>query len=839
MAVKENTLRNEFREEPLKPAKEKKANKERKEKEKKQKEPKDPDATPFSVSLNNPRMRRILGLLLISSSVFVLLSLISFLFSWQIDQSIVKNLDWDTVKQANPEMTQNWMGLFGAWISHLLIYRWFGIASFAFVPLLFITGFKLLFESKNIRLGKIYTLSFISIIFFSLLFGFLSSQLTGVFGPSFDYLGGAMGYEGQLWMSGVIGAAGVAIVLTIALLSYLVIAFNLNFRLPQFKKTDNSLIYTDYKDEAEANSGFNSASPFRDDKDEDEEEDEDFDDSDFKLIVLPDKNKESKREQLLEENEERTPLQAAHEDVSFKVKTAAPVKIDTSAPVTREDDRPAAQGSWYKYPALDILKNHENANAQVDSRELEERKNLIVETLENYKIKIDRIEATIGPTVTLYEIVPAAGIRISRIKSLEDDIALSLSALGIRIIAPMPGKGTIGIEVPNQNPQIVSLKEALASPEFRNSTFDLPIALGKTISNEVFVADLTKMPHLLMAGATGQGKSVGINTIIASILYKKHPEDVKFILVDPKKVELSLFKNIENHFLPELPDGQEAIITDTKMVVGVLKSLCVEMDERYDKLKDAQVRNIKEYNKKIERGLLDQEEHKRLPYIILVIDELADLMMTAGKEVEMPIARLAQLARAIGIHLIVATQRPSVNIITGVIKANFPSRIAFRVTSRIDSRTILDTGGSEQLIGRGDMLYSTGNELIRLQCPYIDTDEVELVTQHIRMQPYPERFRLNIINEDGEGMGFDDFGGDDMDPLFEDAARLIVNTQQGSTSMLQRRLKLGYNRAGRLMDQLEKAKIVGGNEGSKAREVLIGDEFALEQFLKDMNSKLR
>jgi S-DNA-T family DNA segregation ATPase FtsK/SpoIIIE len=838
MAVKENTLKNEFREELQKPVKEKKANKERKEK--KQKDEKDPDAVPFTVSLKNPRLRRILGLLLISSSVFVLLSMVSFLFSWQIDQSIVKNLDWDTVKQANPEMTQNWMGLFGAWVSHLLIYRWFGIASFAFVPLLFITGFKLLFESKAIRLSKIYTLSFISIIFFSLLFGFLSSRLTGIFGPSFDYLGGAMGYEGQLWMSGVIGAAGVAIFLTIALLSYLVIAFNLNFRLPQFKKADNSLVYTGYQEQEENNNGFNSASPFRDDKDEEEDEDDiEFNEDDFKLIVLPDKNKDLKREQLLEADDEKAPLHTAHEDVSFKVKTAAPVRpIDTSAAVAGHDDRPA-EGSWYKYPTLEILKNHENSNTQVDARELEERKNLIVETLENYKIKIDRIEATIGPTVTLYEIVPAAGIRISRIKSLEDDIALSLSALGIRIIAPMPGKGTIGIEVPNQNPQIVSLKEALASPEFRNSTFDLPIALGKTISNEVFVADLTKMPHLLMAGATGQGKSVGINTIIASILYKKHPEDVKFILVDPKKVELSLFKNIENHFLPELPDGQEAIITDTKMVVGVLKSLCVEMDERYDKLKDAQVRNIKEYNKKIERGMLDATEHKRLPYIILVIDELADLMMTAGKEVEMPIARLAQLARAIGIHLIVATQRPSVNIITGVIKANFPSRIAFRVTSRIDSRTILDTGGSEQLIGRGDMLYSTGNELIRLQCPYIDTEEVEQVTQYIRMQPYPERFRLNIINEDGEGMGFDDFGGDDMDPLFEDAARLIVNTQQGSTSMLQRRLKLGYNRAGRLMDQLEKAKIVGGNEGSKAREVLIGDEFALEQFLKDMNSKFK
>src|SRR6185437_14722656 len=387
-------------------------------------------------------------------------------------------------------------------------------------------------------------------------------------------------------------------------------------------------------------------------------------------------------------------------------------------------------------------------------------------------------------------------------------------------------------------PKIVSLKEALASPNFINSTYDLPIVLGKTISNEVFVADLAKMPHLLMAGATGQGKSVGINTIIASILYKKHPEDVKFILVDPKKVELSLFKNIENHFLPELPDGQEAIITDTRLVVDVLKSLCVEMDDRYEKLKDAQVRNIKEYNKKVEKGLLDQTIHKRLPYIILVMDEMADLMMTAGKEVELPIARLAQLARAIGIHLIIATQRPSVNIITGIIKANFPSRIAFRVTSRIDSRTILDSGGAEQLIGRGDMLYSTGNDLLRLQCPFIDTDEVDRLTRFIQEQPRPEPYRLNIFSDDGSGSGFDDMDGD-LDSLFEDAARLVVNTQQGSTSMLQRRLKLGYNRAGRLMDQLEKAKIVGSNEGSKAREVLFSDETGLEQYLRDISENRR
>jgi S-DNA-T family DNA segregation ATPase FtsK/SpoIIIE len=650
-----------------------------------------------------------------------------------------------------------------------------------------------------------------------------------------NYIGGAMGYELQSWLGGLIGAIGVAILLSIAVLSFLVIMFDINFniKLPAFRKAEQPMVYGEFKDEATA-AGINF-----DDKTNaatEEEDDLDVDEDDFKLIVLPDKNPLNKAALLTDMPAGSKPASGG---VDFKVKEAAAPKpaIPASGTVA-EMPFTSPQGSWYNFPSLNLLHNHESNNAKVDTAELEERKNLIVETLENYKIKIDKIEATIGPTVTLYEIIPAAGIRISKIKSLEDDIALNLAALGIRIIAPMPGKGTIGIEVPNLKPEIVSLKEALASPAFRNSTYDLPIALGKTISNEVFVADLTKMPHLLMAGATGQGKSVGINTIIASILYKKHPDDVKFVLIDPKKVELSLFKNIENHFLPELPDGQEAIITDTKMVVDVLKSLCAEMDDRYDKLKDAQVRNIKEYNKKIEKGQLDQKIHKKLPYIILVIDELADLMMTAGKEVELPIARLAQLARAIGIHLIVATQRPSVNIITGIIKANFPARIAFRVTSRIDSRTILDTGGAEQLIGRGDMLFSTGNDLTRLQCPFIDTDEVDEVTKFISTQPYPEPFRLNIISDDLVADDMDDFGGE-LDPLFEDAARLIVNTQQGSTSMLQRRLKLGYNRAGRLMDQLEKMRIVGGNEGSKAREVLIGDEFALEQFLKDMSYKIK
>ncbi len=828
MAPRENTFKNEFKT-PEQPGKKKAAVKV-KEKE---------------TAGRKGQVRKVSGLVLLSFSVFMLLAMVSFMSSWQTDQSLIAQLDWETIKKANPEMTENHMGIFGAWLSHLLIYRWFGLASFIFVPLVFLTGFRLLFDAKNVKLAKMYTLSSISIFFFSLLFGYVSNQFTGIFGQNIDFFGGALGYQLQLWLSGVLGAIGVALLLTISAMSFFTVMFDINFTLPTFRKREEPLLYNDPLENASAQAVGNFAqSKAADSKspesvlDEIEEQDED----EFKLIVLPEKGVAvAPPEPVATPPASPKPQpNSTLNGVNFQVKQPVPAKAQSVInEAIHMEEIQENKNSWYQFPSLNLLRDHQTTNVQVDPKELEDRKNLIVETLQNYKISIDKIEATIGPTVTLYEIIPAAGVRISKIKSLEDDIALSLSALGIRIIAPMPGKGTIGIEVPNLSPEIVSLKEALASPAFRNSTMDLPIAMGKTISNEVFVADLTKMPHLLMAGATGQGKSVGINTIIASILYKKHPDDVKFVLVDPKKVELSLFKNIEKHFLPELPDGQEAIITDTKMVVDVLKSLCVEMDKRYDKLKDGQVRNIKEYNKKIERGLLDQTEHKRLPYIILVIDELADLMMTAGKEVELPIARLAQLARAIGIHLIVATQRPSVNIITGVIKANFPARLAFRVTSRIDSRTILDTGGAEQLIGRGDMLFSTGNDVIRLQCPFIDTDEVEGVTDFIRTQPYPEPFRLNIITEDGGDGDFGDFDSGDWDPLFEDAARLIVNSQQGSTSMLQRRLKLGYNRAGRLMDQLEKAKIVGGNEGSKAREVLIGDELALEQFLSDMANKTK
>ncbi len=492
----------------------------------------------------------------------------------------------------------------------------------------------------------------------------------------------------------------------------------------------------------------------------------------------------------------------------------------------------------YKYPPISLLDEYgdtDKVNVQKD--ELEANKNRIVETLNHYSIKIEKIKATIGPAVTLYEIVPAPGVRISKIKNLEDDIALSLAAMGIRIIAPIPGKGTIGIEVPNQNPEIVSMKSMMSSEKFRTSKMELPCALGKTIANESYIVDLTKMPHILMAGATGQGKSVGLNVILASLLYKKHPSQIKFVLVDPKKVELSLFSKIERHFLAKLPDSEEAIITDTRLVVRTLNSLCIEMDNRYELLKDAQVRNIKEYNTKfIARKLNPIHGHRYLPYLILVVDEFADLIMTAGKEIENPLTRLAQLARAIGIHLIIATQRPSVNIITGTIKANFPARIAFRVISKIDSRTILDTGGADQLIGRGDMLLSTGSDVIRLQCAFLDTSEVDKITDFIGSQrAYPSALLLPEFADEQDSNGQAEFDPNDRDELFEDAARIIVQTQQGSTSLLQRKLKLGYNRAGRIIDQLEAVGIVGSFEGSKAREVKVANEFALEQFLKDLN----
>lgn len=754
-------------------------------------------------ALRFEQYKSIFGLLLMGTSIFMGLAFTSFLFTWKEDLSFADSA-------MNLGEIQNWMGYLGFLVAKKFIFDWFGVASFIFLPFIFLQGYKYGFKPKKLLLFKPFLIGLFLLVYFSLTFSFF-------FNDSIKILGGVFGQEVEHdWLGTMIGSTGVGILLGITGLSFLILMFNLTLKVPTFSvkkvKTEEGAESPKIDDKSASFVGKIKDSL----KDVNEEEEENY--IEPEPIVLP---------KIPKENKAVTP----NEGVGFEIKKKVIEAANASNEAKQEED--INRGSWYKYPSLTLLKDHGNVVPEIDTKELEERKNLIVQTLENYKIKIDKIQATVGPTVTLYEIIPSAGIRISKIKSLEDDIALSLAALGIRIIAPMPGKGTIGIEVPNLHPEMVSMKEALASANYRNSTADLPIALGKTISNDVFVADLAKMPHLLMAGATGQGKSVGINTIIASILYKKHPDDVKFIMVDPKKVELSLFSLIKNHFLPELPDGQDAIITDTKMVVAVLKSLCMEMDERYNKLKDAQVRNIKEYNKKIEKGQLDHIEHERLPYIILVIDELADLMMTAGKEVEMPICRLAQLARAIGIHLIIATQRPSVNIITGTIKANFPARIAFKVTSVIDSRTILDTGGANQLIGNGDMLFTNGGDIIRLQCPFIDTQEVSDLTQFISEQPYPLPFKLRIVTEEeGEG-SLDSFDGE-LDTMFGDAARMIVSTQTGSTSMLQRRLNLGYNRAGRVMDQLEKMGIVGPSEGSKVRKVLYSDEMALEQYLKTL-----
>ena len=637
-------------------------------------------------------------------------------------------------------------------------------------------------------------------------------------------LGGVFGFQMNIWLSTWLGKIGTGLLLFFSLSAFIVAKFNPTL----FRKKASE------------------------DKPEEEiEEEKIIEEPTVTKVSFEEEEKEEIPEPVLLSNNEPSVLSQAEsknqtideDELAFEVnkteeeETLSQKEIKSKIEELGDYD-PTLDLSNYKIPSIKLLNDYGSGKIEIDKDELEANKNRIVETLGNYKIGIASISATVGPTITLYEIVPEAGVRISKIKNLEDDIALSLSALGIRIIAPIPGRGTIGIEVPNQNPATVSMKAVLSSDKFQNSEMELPFALGKTISNETFVADLAKMPHLLMAGATGQGKSVGLNAILASLLYKKHPSQVKFVLVDPKKVELTLFNKIERHFLAKLPNTDEAIITDTKKVINTLNSLCIEMDQRYDLLQNAQCRNIVEYNKKfIARKLNPNDSHRYLPYIVLVIDEFADLIMTAGKEVETPIARLAQLARAIGIHLIVATQRPSVNVITGIIKANFPARIAFRVTSKIDSRTILDAGGADQLIGRGDMLIALGSELTRLQCAFIDTPEVEKVTDFIGNQrAYPEAFLLPEYVGDAEG-GNLNADLDDRDTMFEDAARVVVMHQSGSTSLIQRKLKLGYNRAGRIIDQLEAAGIVGPFEGSKARQVLIPDDMALEELLNNLNNK--
>lgn len=758
----------------------------------------------------NRQNQFVISLIIMILALLWLLAMLSYFKTGYADQSILTEMPDKEVK------AQNWLGKIGASISHFFIYKGFGIGSILLPLMLFLTGLYIFLKIKFNKLLNTWTLAISAMIWLALLFGYLALDNS--------LYAGTVGYELNEYLQSYIGKPGIIALLLVSLLAFIIFRFRLTPEHIQSmipKKKEKSEI----------------------DKDESLYNNDEIIEKDMEVYTH--------KEEIIADETTATELKINNEDepeLVIKEKEENDVSIDVSKIVDEEHEKenlsdklledfgefdPTLELSNYKFPTLDLLKDYHESIA-VNSEELQQNKDKIVQTLKNYNIGISHIKATVGPTVTLYEIIPQAGIRISKIKNLEDDIALSLSALGIRIIAPIPGKGTIGIEVPNKNPSIVSMRSVISSAKFQKSEMELPIAFGKTISNETFVVDLAKMPHMLMAGATGQGKSVGLNAAITSLLYKKHPAEIKFVLVDPKKVELTLYTKIERHFLAKLPGEEEAIITDITKVVNTLNSLCIEMDDRYDLLKKAFVRNIKEYNAKFkERKLNPENGHRFLPYIILVIDEFADLIMTAGKEIETPIARLAQLARAIGIHLIIATQRPSVNVITGIIKANFPARIAFRVTSKIDSRTILDGQGADQLIGKGDMLYSGRNELIRLQCAFVDTPEVDKITEYIGAQKaYPQAYELPEYTGEESDSSLD-YDIEDRDDLFEEAALVIVNAQQGSASLLQRKLKLGYNRAGRIIDQLEAAGIVGPFEGSKARQVLIPDQLSLKQFLEN------
>jgi len=760
------------------------------------------------------------GVFLVLFSLWLFGAFYSFFSHWTQDQSQLLDFANRAVK------ARNGLSKTGAVISHFFIYKGFGITSFIIPILVFITGIYLI---TDVTLKKARKL-----IFWSVLFMTWSSILIAVLNLKNKLLAGVVGFEINDFLQIYIGKIGVILLLTLFAMLYLI--YKLKWQPKQIKLPKKN---TEHAQNTDIETQINNTSQQKDViKPKDEIIDSLNKQEDISNIELTTNTQINDTTAI--DDDFIVEVSKPEEEIEIKVIVKEEETVKELSNKLVEDFGeydPTLELSDFKFPTLDLLKDYGSESITINKDELEANKDKIVQTLNDYKIGIKSIKAMVGPTITLYEIIPEAGVRISKIKNLEDDIALSLAALGIRIIAPMPGKGTIGIEVPNKTSTIVSMRSAIASANFQNSKMELPIAFGKTISNETFVADLAKMPHLLMAGATGQGKSVGLNAVLTSLLYKKHPAEVKFVLIDPKKVELTLFNKIERHYLAKLPDAEEAIITDTTKVVNTLNSLCIEMDNRYDLLKNAFVRNIKEYNEKFKQRQLNPENgHRFLPYIVLVIDEFADLMMTAGKEVETPIARLAQLARAIGIHLIVATQRPSVNVITGIIKANFPARAAFRVTSKIDSRTILDASGADQLIGRGDMLVATGNEIVRIQCAFVDTPEVDKLTEFIGSQrAYNEAYLLpEYVSEDG-GTSID-VDIKDRDKLFEEAAYLIVNAQQGSASLLQRKLKLGYNRAGRLIDQLEAAGIVGQFQGSKAREVLIPDVLALEELLK--NEKL-
>jgi S-DNA-T family DNA segregation ATPase FtsK/SpoIIIE len=805
-----------------------------------------------SAPKNYRQHRFIIGCILVLIAVAILISFLSYYVTGNYDQSQIGSIIDRT------EKAENWLGKIGAYLADFFIYRGFGVASIIFVKSILMIGIYFILDISIFKLRKSLFWDFYLIITLSLVFGFFWNQ--------FPNLSGVIGYEINQFIQDYIGKIGTILLLILVTILFLVFKMKMSpdkikdkvekiknkIPIPVFEKEepvdtseiDNAIVNKEEKasknfeltedDEAISKIELKPTSSFEIDK----ETLKPTIGYSSELSLEPKIKEEPKTEQTFS-IEDKTKKVIETKDDNFVIETTEEEEIvegDLAAKIVDNfgEFDPTLELSNYKMPSVDLLKEYTSVGITINQEELEQNKNKILETLKNYGIGISQIKATVGPTVTLYEIIPEAGVRISKIKNLEDDIALSLAALGIRIIAPIPGKGTIGIEVPNANPTLVSMKSVISSAKFQQSEMELPIALGKTISNETFVFDLAKMPHLLMAGATGQGKSVGLNAVLTSLLYKKHPAEVKFVLVDPKKVELTLFNKIERHYLAKLPDTEDAIITDNAKVINTLNSLCIEMDNRYNLLKDAMVRNIKEYNDKFKQRKLNPEQgHRFLPYIVLVVDEFADLIMTAGKEVETPIARLAQLARAIGIHLIIATQRPSVNVITGMIKANFPARIAFRVTSKIDSRTILDSGGADQLIGRGDLLFTQGNEIVRVQCAFVDTPEVDRITEYIGSQKaYPEAYQLPEYVGEESGTKLD-MNISERDTLFRDAAEVIVTAQQGSASLIQRKLKLGYNRAGRIIDQLEAAGIVGQFEGSKARSVLIPDLVALELFLNN------
>ena len=752
------------------------------------------------------RQRQVLfGGALLLLALLLTIAFISYLYSWKADYSTLGALTDRTV------VAQNVLNKLGALISHFFIYQGVGLGAFLIPYLIGLSGYKLFFNGSTRGLVSSWAWGIAHILWTCLTFGYLWTE--------FPILSGIIGFEIHSFAVIYIGRLGLLAILSFLFLCFIVIELGwtpekMALWFQSLKKTETQKINEEIADE-----GI---------------------EIDLDSVSEAPTSTENLEEEIAFDNSADKKETAVLDTESIAMEIEAPVEesVEEKLSKTLVEKQgffdPTLELSNFKRPGIDLLKDYGDSGITINQEELEANKNKIVDTLNNYKIGIANIKATIGPTVTLYEIVPDAGIRISKIKNLEDDIALSLSALGIRIIAPIPGKGTIGIEVPNQKPSIVSMRSVISASKFQNAEMELPIALGKTISNETFVVDLAKMPHLLMAGATGQGKSVGLNAVLTSLLYKKHPAEVKFVLVDPKKVELNIYNKIERHYLAKLPDTEEAIITDNTKVINTLNSLCIEMDNRYELLKNAMCRNLKEYNKKFrERKLNPNEGHSYLPYIVLVVDEFADLIMTAGKEVETPIARLAQLARAIGIHLIIATQRPSVNVITGIIKANFPARIAFRVTSKIDSRTILDSGGADQLIGRGDMLYTQGNELTRIQCAFVDTPEVERIAAYVGGQKgYADAHLLpEYVGEESQSNL--DIDISERDALFREAAEVIVTAQQGSASLLQRKLKLGYNRAGRIIDQMEAAGVVGPFEGSKARQVLVSDFAALDRLLND------